>query len=87
MLGTFQGAVVEAANPQKDLGNEVGQTGSVISTELQSLEAIEKSHILRVLENANWRIEGESGAAQILGLHPNTLRSRLKKLGLNRPTT
>jgi formate hydrogenlyase transcriptional activator len=29
-------------------------------------------------------IEGPRGAAQILGLHPNTLRSRLKKLGITR---
>jgi formate hydrogenlyase transcriptional activator len=49
-----------------------------------SLESIEKSHILHVLEKTNWRIEGDAGAAQILGLHPNTLRSRMKKLGLSR---
>jgi PAS domain S-box-containing protein len=51
-----------------------------------SLESIEKAHILSVLGQTNWRIEGEGGAAQILGLHPNTLRSRIKKLGLCRPT-
>ena len=34
----------------------------------------------------NWVIEGPRGAAQILGLHPNTLRSRLKKLGIARST-
>jgi transcriptional regulator of acetoin/glycerol metabolism len=51
-----------------------------------SLESIEKSHILSVLGQTNWRIEGEGGAAQILGLHPNTLRSRMKKLGITRPT-
>ncbi len=33
----------------------------------------------------SWVIEGHHGAAAILGLHPNTLRSRLKKLGLSRP--
>lgn len=52
----------------------------------RSLESIEKSHILTVLGQTNWRIEGEAGAAQILELHPNTLRSRIKKLGLSRPT-
>jgi transcriptional regulator with GAF, ATPase, and Fis domain len=86
LLGTFYGSSIEADDPQEALVSEEVQTSTVQSFEPQSLEAVEKSHILRVLENANWRIEGESGAAQILGLHPNTLRSRMKKLGLNRPT-
>jgi transcriptional regulator with GAF, ATPase, and Fis domain len=51
----------------------------------QSLEAIERNHILGVLAQTRWRIEGEQGAAQILDLRPNTLRSRLKKLGIERP--
>jgi transcriptional regulator with GAF, ATPase, and Fis domain len=38
-----------------------------------------------MLEQANWVIEGAKGAAQLLGLHPNTLRSRMKKLGISRP--
>lgn len=51
----------------------------------QSIEAVERQHILNVLTRANWKIEGASGAAEILGLPPNTLRSRLKKLGIERP--
>ena len=35
----------------------------------------------------DWVIEGPPGAAKILGLHPNTLRSRMKKLGIERPGT
>ena len=48
------------------------------------LATIEREHIRRTLEQTDWVIEGPKGAAQILGLHPNTLRSRLKKLGLTR---
>jgi formate hydrogenlyase transcriptional activator len=51
----------------------------------QTLEEVERSHILRVLEACNWRIEGPQGAARLLGLHPSTLRSRLRKLNVNRP--
>jgi formate hydrogenlyase transcriptional activator len=51
-----------------------------------NLEAVERDHIVAVLEQANWVIEGTRGAAQVLGLHPNTLRSRMKKLGISRPT-
>jgi len=49
-----------------------------------TLEAAERHHILTVLRQTQWVIEGQRGAAQILGLHPNTLRSRLKKLGITR---
>jgi PAS domain S-box-containing protein len=49
------------------------------------LETVERNHILTVLEQTQWRIDGAKGAAQILGLHPNTLRSRMKKLGIARP--
>ena len=50
-----------------------------------SLEAVERQHILAVLERTRWVIDGPRGAAQLLELHPNTLRSRLKKLGITRP--
>ncbi|HSB80831.1 MAG TPA: sigma 54-interacting transcriptional regulator [Candidatus Methylomirabilis sp.] len=51
-----------------------------------SLEEVERWHILRVLEQTGGVIEGAKGAAKILDLHPNTLRSRLKKLGIRRPS-
>jgi formate hydrogenlyase transcriptional activator len=50
-----------------------------------SLEDVEKNHILEVLKQTRWVIEGPHGAAKVLNLHPNTLRSRLKKLGIERP--
>ncbi len=50
-----------------------------------SLEEVERRYIQSVLGQTGWVIEGHQGAAAILGLHPNTLRSRLKKLGLARP--
>jgi formate hydrogenlyase transcriptional activator len=50
-----------------------------------SLDEIERRHMLKVLEQTSWRIEGPRGAAKILGLNPNTLRSRMKKLGVKRP--
>ena len=49
-----------------------------------SLGHIEKEHILKVLQRTNWRIEGPNGAAAILRLNPSTLRSRMKKFGLER---
>jgi predicted ATPase/transcriptional regulator with GAF, ATPase, and Fis domain len=49
-----------------------------------ALEQVERRHILAVLEKAGWVIEGPGGAAKALNLHPNTLRSRMKKLGIQR---
>jgi formate hydrogenlyase transcriptional activator len=50
-----------------------------------SLEDVERAHILRVLQEARWKIEGEAGAARILGLKPSTLRARIRKLGIQKP--
>jgi transcriptional regulator with GAF, ATPase, and Fis domain len=49
-----------------------------------TLEEIERAHIRRVLEGAHWVIEGEHGAARMLGLNPSTLRGRLRKLGIRK---
>lgn len=50
------------------------------------LAEVERRHISRVLVQCDWRIEGDAGAARKLGLHANTLRARLRKLGIKRPT-
>ena len=49
-----------------------------------TLEEIERNHIQRMLSTTLWRIEGRRGAAELLGLKPSTLRSRLRKLGIRR---
>lgn len=48
----------------------------------ETLEENEKQYIIKVLEKTDGRIEGKSGAAEILGMNPSTLRSRIKKLGI-----
>ncbi len=50
----------------------------------QRLEDVERAHVLRVLEETGWAVEGEQGAARRLDLAPSTLRSRMKKLGIRR---
>ncbi len=52
---------------------------------LESLESATRNHILAALEKSRWVIDGPCGAAKALGLRPNTLRSRMKKLGIARP--
>jgi len=48
------------------------------------LHAVQREHILRVLNATHWVIEGTSGAALKLGMKPATLRHRMKKLGISR---
>lgn len=50
-----------------------------------TLEAMERQHIVDVLEQTNWRVSGDKGAAKILGLNATTLEARMKKLGISRP--
>ena len=50
-----------------------------------TLESMERAYIVRVLESAGWQIEGERGAARILGLNPSTLRGRMRKLDISKP--
>ena len=49
-----------------------------------SLEDIERRHILAVLEKTGWRVAGQGGAAEVLGLKRATLQSKMKKLGIKR---
>ncbi|MBE3088360.1 MAG: hypothetical protein IMZ71_04530 [Chloroflexi bacterium] len=44
----------------------------------------EHDYILQVLQKTGWRIEGETGAAIILGLNPSTLRGKMRKYGIRR---
>ena len=50
-----------------------------------SLDEVERRHIESVLNQTNWMIEGERGAAKILDMNPSTLRSRMQKLNIKRP--
>ena len=46
---------------------------------------VQRDHIRKILEGANWRVRGIGGAADRLGLRPTTLETRMAKLGLSRP--
>jgi PAS domain S-box-containing protein len=51
----------------------------------RTIAEVERWYVEQVLNETRWVIEGERGAARRLGLHPNTLRSRLKRWGVARP--
>ena len=55
------------------------------SPPLESLNHIERCHILDVLNKCHWKIKGKGNAAEVLGLNPSTLRFRMRKLQITRP--
>ncbi len=63
-----------------------GSRGSARSSDSSDrFDQVAANHIVAVLERCDWKINGEGNAAEVLGLHPNTLRSRMSKLGIRRP--
>jgi len=52
---------------------------------VETLEQTEYNLIMRTLQKVHWRLEGPVGAAELLNLHPSTLRSKMRKLGIERP--
>lgn len=79
-------AGLASTGPPRSSGSEQAETATGAGlTPLDSLETSTRSHILAALEKCGWVIDGPRGAAKILGLHPNTLRSRMKKLRIVRP--
>jgi formate hydrogenlyase transcriptional activator len=79
-------AVILATGPTLEISRDV--LGDPVSATAAgprlALEDVERNHILDILGRTGWVIDGPKGAATLLGLHPNTLRSRLKKLGIER---
>lgn len=83
MQNVIDRAAILSSGPLLDIGDAltgvrrpVGATGT--------LEEVERAHIVAVLGEANWVIEGPRGAAERLGLNPSTLRGRMRKLGVTK---
>ena len=49
------------------------------------LDEYERRYIIKILNKTLWRVDGQHGAALILDMHPETLRSRMRKLEIKRP--
>ena len=82
LLPSLSDEPVAADAPVSDVSSNVRASADDVTG--YSLERVEKQHILSVLGQTEWVIEGPRGAAKILDLHPNTLRSRMKKLRIER---
>jgi transcriptional regulator with GAF, ATPase, and Fis domain len=78
-------AIIITSGNTLHLSEKLEDPGSCSNEEpsITNLSEIERRHILKILEKTDWRIDGSKGAATLLGLHPNTLRGRMRKLGIS----
>jgi len=80
-------AVIASHGPTLYLKEILGPAGfhAARRTRQKTMAEIERDYMINVLGECYWRIEGRNGAAKILGLNPNTLRGRMRKLEIRRP--
>jgi len=78
-------AVINSSGPKLHLVDELKKQHKDLTTAKKTLNEIERDYIFRVLEQTHWRVSGQNGAADILGLDRSTLRARMRKLGIHQP--
>jgi transcriptional regulator with GAF, ATPase, and Fis domain len=95
----IQRAVITAQEGCLNLDRALPRTGEGVSTQrsttspeesdqqirtVQELQALERDNLIRALKTTGWKVSGKRGAAQLLGMNPSTLNSRMKALGIER---
>ena len=66
--------------------NQIAQTSDKVLT-FEDIKQFERENILKALKSTNWKIFGRDGAAELLGIPPTTLTTRIKRLGLKKSST
>jgi len=82
LRNTIERAMIVARGPKLWIDPPSGTASA--STRSLTMRETEHQHIRQVLDMTGWRVRGKSGAAEILGLKPSTLESRMAKLGIRR---
>jgi len=84
-------AVISSRGGMLELGDALPEPAPrltldpVVSAGPRTLVELERDHIIATLEGLRWKVEGEGGAAEVLGINPSTLRTRMRKHGIQRP--
>ncbi|MBS0013977.1 MAG: sigma 54-interacting transcriptional regulator [Desulfobacterales bacterium] len=78
-------AVINSSGPKLRLADELKKPHKDMTRADQTLENVEREYIIRVLEQAQWKVSGKNSAAEILGLDRSTLRARMRKLNIRKP--
>ncbi len=77
-------AVINSSGPKLRLADELKKPSPDVSAGTQTMEAVERKYIIRVLEQTKWKVSGKNSAAEILGLDRSTLRARMGKLNIQK---
>jgi hydrogenase-4 transcriptional activator len=83
ILGNGKRLDVRSALGTMKIGRSQTSTATGRGGDFPTLEAVAKTHIESALRRTAGRIEGEGGAAKLLGINPHTLRARMRKLKIN----
>ncbi len=89
LQNTLERAAILSPGPivqMVDIGDDAAEAPPTAqpTASLPTLEEAERAHIIAALQRTNWIIAGPEGAARLLDINPNTLRSRMKKIGIGR---
>jgi PAS domain S-box-containing protein len=97
LQNVIERGVITSRDGRLNLDRALPETGKMTATEAMSLEAtakrvrtakelaaLERSNLVAAMEATGWRVAGDGGAAQLLGMKPTTLSSRMKALGIER---
>jgi transcriptional regulator with GAF, ATPase, and Fis domain len=78
-------AVINTSGPKLQLADALTKPVKGFGSGQKTLEAVEREHILHVLEQTGWKVSGKGSASEILGLDRSTLRARMTKLNIEKP--
>ena len=97
LQNVIERAVITSRDGRLNLDRALPESGKVTATEAVStedtanrvrtakeFEELERANVIAALEATSWRVAGNGGAAQLLGMKPTTLSSRMKALGIER---
>ena len=73
-----RGGTIECDHIQVDAGSQVAPETAIIP-----LEQMERNHIIAALKSTQGKVSGKGGAAELLGMKPTTLESRMKRLEID----
>jgi transcriptional regulator with GAF, ATPase, and Fis domain len=83
LRNVIERAIIVAKSPR--LVVDLPHEGALGRSDGMTLSQVEGDHIREVMKRVGWRVRGPGGAAEVLGMKPTTLDSRMAKLGVRRP--
>jgi chemotaxis protein methyltransferase CheR len=77
--------VIVSSGPKLRLADELKKPFTELGARRKTLDAVERAHIVSVLEQTHWKVGGKGSAAEVLGMDRSTLRARMRKLDIRKP--